>query len=111
MLLVHLSSERARKAVRQDGSFAEKQESPVALLVVVPIERQSELLRTPEYVGQRARSQVTGSFTGTSSSGPPVEGERHPWMRSPRRSMSRYLATRLARVSGRLASLIRQTIE
>jgi hypothetical protein len=66
---------------------------------------------TPAYVGQWVGSPVAGSFTGTCSSGPPVEGERHPWMRSPRRSMSRYLATRLARVSGRLASLMRQMIE
>jgi hypothetical protein len=32
---VQLSSERARQAVRQDCSFAKKQESPYALLVVV----------------------------------------------------------------------------
>jgi hypothetical protein len=34
-VLVRLSSERARDAVRQDCSFANKQESPVARLVVV----------------------------------------------------------------------------
>jgi hypothetical protein len=34
--VVRLSSERARKAVRQDCSLAKKQESPAALLVVVP---------------------------------------------------------------------------
>jgi hypothetical protein len=33
---VHLSSERAREVVRPDCSFANKQESPPALLVVVP---------------------------------------------------------------------------
>jgi hypothetical protein len=33
---VRLSSELARQAVRQDCSFAKKQESPPALLVVVP---------------------------------------------------------------------------
>jgi hypothetical protein len=35
LLVVQLSSERARQAVRQDCSFAKKQESPPALLVVV----------------------------------------------------------------------------
>jgi hypothetical protein len=35
LLLVRLSSERARQAVRRDSSFAKKQEPPPALLVVV----------------------------------------------------------------------------
>jgi hypothetical protein len=35
LLFVQLSSERARQAVRQDCSFAKKQASPPALLVVV----------------------------------------------------------------------------
>jgi hypothetical protein len=34
-LIVRLSSERPRQAVRQDCSFAKKQKSPPALLVVV----------------------------------------------------------------------------
>jgi agmatinase len=38
-VFVQLSSERARQAVRQDSSFARKQESPPALLVVVRSER------------------------------------------------------------------------
>src|SRR5215207_1577072 len=38
-LFVRLSSERARQAVRQDSSFAKKQESPPALLVVVQVRR------------------------------------------------------------------------
>ena len=83
------------------GRFERSVRSPE--IVVSPVR-----VRISPYAGPWARSPV---FTGTSSSGPPVDGERHPWMRSPRRSMSRYLATRLARVSGRLASLIRQTIE
>ena len=33
--IVRLSGERTRQAVRQDCSFAKKQESPAALLVVV----------------------------------------------------------------------------
>jgi hypothetical protein len=35
LVLVRLRSERARRAARQDCSFANKQESPPALLVVV----------------------------------------------------------------------------
>src|SRR5207247_10502766 len=35
LVLVRLSSERARQAVRQDGSLAKKQKSSPALLVVV----------------------------------------------------------------------------
>jgi hypothetical protein len=35
LLVVRLSSERARQAVRQDCSLAKKQESPTTLLVVV----------------------------------------------------------------------------
>jgi hypothetical protein len=39
LTFVRLSSERARQAVRQECSFAKKQESPPALLVVVLSER------------------------------------------------------------------------
>src|SRR5215216_520328 len=38
LLIVRLSSERMRQAVREDWSFARKQASPPALLVVVPWE-------------------------------------------------------------------------
>ena len=36
LVFVQPGSERARQALRQDYSFAKKQESPPALLVVVP---------------------------------------------------------------------------
>ena len=39
LVFVRLSSERVRQAVRDDCSFANKQASPVALLVVVRCER------------------------------------------------------------------------
>jgi hypothetical protein len=49
LLVVHLSSARVRQAVRQECSFAKKQASPVALLVVVRSEREgSEDGRVPE---------------------------------------------------------------
>jgi hypothetical protein len=39
LLLVHLNSERTVEAVRQDGSFAEKQRSYRALVFLVQLER------------------------------------------------------------------------
>jgi hypothetical protein len=39
LVLVHLSSERAVEPVRRDSPFAEKQESHLALLLVVPSRR------------------------------------------------------------------------
>jgi len=42
LLLVHLSSDRTVEPVRQDSSFAEKQESHPALLLVVRRESRSE---------------------------------------------------------------------
>jgi hypothetical protein len=51
--IVHLSSEPARQAVRHDCSFAKKQESPPAFLVVVPCEGLEEPGGTPASVRQR----------------------------------------------------------
>jgi len=45
LVVVHLSSERTLEPVRQDSSFAEKQESHPALLVVVPSGRLTKVVR------------------------------------------------------------------
>jgi hypothetical protein len=55
-LFVRLSSERVRHAVRQDCSFAKKQASPPALLVVV---RGGRLVYGPRRLLARASGRVT----------------------------------------------------
>src|SRR5215217_1150147 len=63
LLIVRLSSERVRQAVRQDCSFAKKQASPPALLVVVPSAREVTAGRdTPP--SKKGRASPPGSAAG-----------------------------------------------
>jgi hypothetical protein len=52
-VLVRLSSEGRHQAVREDCCFVKKQESPPALLVLVPSERPHDLRRDARFHGER----------------------------------------------------------
>jgi hypothetical protein len=62
---VRLSSERARQAVRQDCSFATKQESRPALLVVVP-QQAPDVTTRDSSVSHKAALDRKGSFAWSS---------------------------------------------
>jgi hypothetical protein len=60
MLFVRLSSDRVRQAMRQDCSFAKKQASPPALLVVVLSERLVSVSRDARSVARSSSALAPG---------------------------------------------------
>ncbi len=70
LVVVHLSSERTVEPVRQDSSFAEKQESHPALLLVVQPGRDRRRRRRARF------GDKSSSGRGVSSSTEPARGNR-----------------------------------
>jgi len=73
LVFVRLSRERARQAVRQDCSFAKKQESPPALLVVV---QASDIRRVSRMALLGYRDTSPGGSCGTRGAGSSGKGAR-----------------------------------